>query len=165
MQQPTFKQQFDKLTTAYIENKVEPWEPCGCFVGNLLNGHEAWTYGRKYSNFSPLLLEGINYHIGLQCVLEQSKGLYTMEDICRIEKAFMTPLKQGLKAYQGITHVPSLIEALEYEQTAGYEETLFTAFSNALDVLREIHLAKGEVIEETSTFKPRNKQKHETAHL
>lgn len=46
----TYKEQFDKLTRAYINDEVQPFENCACFVGNLLNKNAMWCLAKPVFN-------------------------------------------------------------------------------------------------------------------
>src|SRR5258706_548549 len=43
---PTYKEQFDKVTEAYINGTLEPYRSCACFIGNMLGGSD-WDGFRK----------------------------------------------------------------------------------------------------------------------
>lgn len=161
MNTPTFKEQFDKLTEAYIRNEVNPWSPCQCWVGNLLNNQSGWIDGRwmlgkvKSPENIPAWI-GIDdkaeimrlVHNARSCVKEQSNGLYTLEEIVELEAIFMT----GMEAFGASITIPK-------NPTPEYEEALFKAFEKTLDRLKEIHIAKGENIDESPVFTKRQLKK------
>lgn len=136
----TFKEQFDKLTAAYIKGEVHPFQNCACFVGNLLNGQHAWGATRTYSSngiqarrCEQLPLYFLEYYKeGLNCINTASDRTYTVKDIVRLENNFMRIITRNWSILE--PHTPS-------------EDCLFEAFSSTLDLLKEIHESKGEVVD------------------
>lgn len=87
MNTPTFKEQFDKITTAYFNNELQPiWSEC-CFIGNLLNGNRDWCY------LKPLW--GDTYHQkALDCLKNEANNFYTAKEILAMEGTFMKGTKE-----------------------------------------------------------------------
>lgn len=133
MKQPTYKEQFDKITTAYFKDEVEPEQSCACFIGNLLNGNEGWEdvrdfereWTKDYVVTGYLNPNGYWYKRGLAVIAIESGGLYNADQIVEMEKNFLTIWYNGGKT----------------------EDSLFLAMSSTLDMLREIHESKGEITE------------------
>ena len=151
-----YKQQYDKLTEAYIKNEVTPWSPCNCFVGNLLNNNCQWVKGRSipYTNgtMKNNLINGYknleidNYKVINECIKSEAKGYYTSEEIISLESRFMSTYLENLDVdTSSINELLLLIN----------EDALFLAFEAALDLLKYIHISKGENIEEQFTFTKR----------
>lgn len=137
MNTPTYKEQFDKLTRAYINNEVKPFDHCACFIGNLLNGKDEWFHCKMMlGRINP---EKEEYDIGKQVIDEESNGLYTPEEIIDLEYTFMCEYQDG--------------DGHRCDSVS--EERLFTAFENGLEHLKQIHISKGENIEEQFEFKKR----------
>lgn len=129
----TYSQQFNKLTQAYIRGEVNPYHPCHCFVGNLLNNTDEWRHGREtYGSVTEFLK---HYILAQESISEESSGLYTVEDIVALEETFMNRV--------GYHHS---------------EDELFHAFDATLDHLKKIHISKGENVDETPLFKKRKLQ-------
>jgi hypothetical protein len=139
----TFKQQFDKLTEAYIHERVERLDGCACFVGNLLNGNGAWASGRSgifwqndkewVSHFSGVvedLFTSDGKYIISEVVRREADGLYTPEEVLLLEGVFLSEYRK-------------LVDTKNYE----HENALFAAFEKTLDLLKQIHESKGEVVE------------------
>lgn len=144
---PTYKEQFDKLTRAYIEMKVDPFSCSGCFVGNLLNGNPEWNRAKKQIMIRDL--DGHLRHVNdeeiskaLEAIDKESKGLYSPKEILIIEKIFMCNLLPSERWMRG-----NLTEKME--------DDLFKNFIKALEALKNLHIAKGEEIEEEFIFKKR----------
>lgn len=134
---PSYSTQWNKLTTAYVNNKVDPMSECACFVGNLLNNRSEWAGCRtsEGSFHSPsvkmVLCKGSSfYRSGVECIQEQSGGLYTPEDIIAMEQLFLRTVNQ----------------------LGDYEEDLFKAFCVTLDLLKKIHIKAGEDVDESPVF-------------
>jgi hypothetical protein len=140
----SFKEQFDKLTEAYIRNEVNPYEPCGCFVGNLLNRHQDWVTVRL-SWASPIADRSLPfYEDGYKCIKKESDGTYTPQEITDLEFLFMMTYE--------INGGTSSQTKSEKE-----EDALFIAFETTLDALKKLHEANGEKVDEF-TFKKRTLQ-------
>lgn len=126
MKTPTFTEQYNKIVGAYIRNKLNPMDGCACFIGNLLNGHNDWLYGRDpdgYNLINPFLLTG--EQSANLCVKNQSNGLYNMRDISDMEYNFLKIWVDGDRS----------------------EKSLFDAMESTLIMLRELHESKGEIVE------------------
>lgn len=147
---PTYAQQYDKLAQAYINCEVDPFVPCGCFCGNLLNKKPDWVIGRESYNFvnhTGDILNVVTCDTGrivnsAVCVFEESEGLYDLTDILELERTFMATYMKGC----GYTQV------IQAKGEPINEDALFAAFEVTLEKLKELHIAKGEVIDETPAF-------------
>jgi len=139
-----FKTQYEKLMKAYVSNRVDPWDCEKCFCGNLLNEIGVWAVGRTIAQITQFTGEvtGIRIIIessqafkntATESIEKESDGTYTLQDICALEYAFLSKIL--VKKYS--------------------EEALFEGFQAALLKLREIHEAKGEIIDDY-VFKKRN---------
>jgi hypothetical protein len=134
MKNPTYEQQFDKITRAYIANELNPYEVCGCFVGILLNGNDDWICGRDLSHgVITCNRSGVEY--ATMCIQDEANGFYTLQEVLDLEKNFMALL----------TNVHS----------RHYEDCLFIAMESTLEMLKQIHISKGEVIDEVPVFEKR----------
>lgn len=135
----TFKEQFDKLTIAYINNEVRPYHACSCFVGNLLNGNHRWSWARGLS-FGTITQITKRYEDAQVEIIKECEGLYTVKELIYLESIFMDNIK-----YVKVN-------------SPEYEGDLFKAFERTLDELKKIHISKGEKIDEEFTFKKRELQ-------
>lgn len=158
----TYKTQFDKLTRAYIENRVRPMSSCACFIGNLLNGDKNWIYGRRrlYGLSSHSATECINKN-GVEQMIEviqrEAEGMYTPEEIIMLEGTFLSTINEVGGTLNGLGTIDDRIrEGRQLSETQ--EDVLFKGFEAALDLLKEIHLSKGEVIEDELVFTKRTLQ-------
>lgn len=122
---PTYNQQFDLLTRAYINNEVFPMSPCACFVGNILGNTKDWARLR-YSKDQIMTPNKPG-------LMDPYYNFYTMEEICDLENIFL----------DSILYICFPVPT---------ENSLFDAFERTLEKLKEIHISKGEVIEDTPVF-------------
>jgi hypothetical protein len=147
---PSYSEQFNKLTSAYIAGKVDPYTSCGCFVGNLLNNSTDWIVGRK--EIGNINLSKSKYSVNgiksaKKCIQKESHGLYTLQEIYDIEKVF-------LDSYDNNGGKATAFKSFD-TPTDEDEEALFIAFEETLEYLKELHISKGEVIDEVPVFKKR----------
>lgn len=144
MNTPTFKTQFDKLTRAYIENKIIRTDSCFCFVGNLLNNNSNWANGRGDIYWTDgtrnISAEDciISKKIISEVIIKEAGGLYTPIEIIMLEGEFMSNGRPD-----------------QYIDDIDAEEALFRGFEKTLELLKQIHISKGENIEEQFEFKKR----------
>jgi len=128
MNTPTYKEQFDKITRAYINGEIEPLDNCACFIGNLLNGNGTWSCARyHHSAFTwrySILPESRNY--SQQSIDMESNGFYSIEEICNMEENFLKIYDEG------------------FSRT---ETSLFYAMESTLEMLKAIHESKGEIVD------------------
>lgn len=125
----TFKQSFDLLTEAYINGEVNPYDSHFCFCGNLENNNVNWQNTKGYTN---TLYKELNY---------------TADDYIEMELAFMSRFFK----YFGFGVCQNNNTVKQYNSGTldlpGYEDVLWQAFNDALEVLRQIHIARGEEVE------------------
>jgi hypothetical protein len=140
----TFKMQFDKLTEAYISNKVNPFSDCNCFVGNLLNNNRDWADDRYWNGSlieQNLATTFFSSNRGIKSVLaKEAESSYMPEEILCLERMF-------LKTYLNNNHNRRFIEIDADDCGTFNEDALFLAFEKTLDLLKLIHESKGEVVE------------------
>lgn len=159
----TFKQQFDKLTEAYIKDEVNPYDNCGCFVGNLLNKNEDWanclTGLRSCGKGEVVIRSEIKNYFYLDmreyddAVSLIVKEGYTPRQICMLENCFMHNITKHLDFNSlNINDVSSCVKLLNIRPDK--EDIIFNAFSKTLDLLKEIHESRGEIVDKIE-FKKR----------
>lgn len=141
----TFKEQFDKLTRAYIAGMVNPYFPCACFIGNLLNGTMEWSSARHYRTLgrSTVFSEHSNENAvrAIESIERESEGMYTAKEIVDLENLFLKTLEEETV---GEVNFPTM----EMFGHPKYEDALFKAFTVTLDALRGIHKSKGEIVDD-----------------
>lgn len=166
----TYKTQFDKLTRAYIAGQVDPYSCSACFCGNLLNNHSFWIDGtsrNEVRNGGAIAISGEQGGFNLMYpgsvskdavkrairqVEEESEGTYTMFEIAQLEAVFLNTYRKygGIPSYTAKGMRNANLWTKEDEKI--YEEALFKAFEEALEFLKQIHISKGENVDETPTF-------------
>jgi hypothetical protein len=122
----TYKESKDKIIAAYFNNEIEPYEMEFCFCGTL-----------AYDNYA----------------CDWSVDFYTKRELKDMEKALLQTIKDetvgeicdmyGLERGNRLRVVRNKIQA-----HPNYETALFNGMVNALEVLKQIHINKGEEIEE-----------------
>lgn len=146
MENPSFQSQYNKIVNAYYKNQLNPFDSCACFIGNMLNGNLRWGYGRKVTVPNKFeILKVVNdefaLSIALSCIRSEANSFYTLEEIFKLEENFLnittnyTPVDDGITSYK-------------YN-----EEDLFKAMVSTLEMLKEIHISKGEVVNNYSFTK------------
>ena len=158
MNTPTYQQQFDKLTEAYIAHKVDPHQNCACFVGNLLGGFSSWASWRD-TDFSEdgksVKIKLCNYEAMKQVLAEKIKTFYEPCDIIELEGVFLnTYYSEGGGIYDMVDY-EQLNDEISSSYTPINEDALFIAFAKTLDLLKSIHISKGEVIDSLPKFQKR----------
>lgn len=136
MKTPTFREQYDKLVKAYMNNEVEAVDCERCFVGNLLGG-DGWTRIRdlKFTGRGTrweIMPHYDGFEEARNWIFNASNGLYSPQEIVDLENAFMD----------------SLSDVEGKENAMPEEERMYLKFEKALLKLRQIHESKGEVIED-----------------
>lgn len=168
---PSYQQQFDKITKAYMNDKLEPRKTDCCFVGNLLDGYRDWVNLRLcYKN--GMLKKAYMYNYKIDCHEHFTEihdfyqstwaNHYSIDEIIELEQTFFnylfpfgfdevidTEKELKLKDKKIVEYLKIPIEE--------YEKRLYLAMEVALKKLKEIHEKYGEVIEKSS-FKKRELQ-------
>lgn len=148
MRKPTYKEQHDKVMRAYMTGALIPRRVDACFIGNLFHGASHWSEGRRITMTNRKLFglikpkvrmridshNSFSYGIATSVVDFYSGGLYTYEEVLALELRFMTVWHCGGRS----------------------EESLFQAMVETLDMLKELHEVKGEVIEATPITRKRH---------
>jgi len=139
----TYNEAYNRIITAYFKDEVKPFEPCACFIGNLLGGKDIWANARTKDPFLNMFVPA-KYEIGfygskdsidkgLKYIKDLSNDVLTIEDICRIENVFM-------KIIWGHTSKSNIGY---FNDGCDQEEQLFEAMSAGLDMLKTIYEEKG----------------------
>lgn len=140
MQTPTYNEQFNKITEAYIQGKIQPYDREFCFCGTL--GYVKTDFFESKWDYD--LYDWIEYHkmeiALLKTIRDETIGAEKCESIYIDKPGESAELRHELK-----THV-------------NYETALFNGMSAALEVLKQIHISRGEIIDEVPQFKKRKLQ-------
>ncbi len=118
---------------------MNPYNECACFVGNLLDGDDSWGLCRigKVFRGEGKVSKNVIFKYG-----------YTTKEIVALENCFMENIWKGI--YQHYTPKQDLTPV--FENLPNKEDILFEAFEKTLELLKSIHIEKGEIIEECPTF-------------
>lgn len=141
---PTYKEQFDKITRAYIANELEPYQDCACFIGNLLEGG-IWSMCRPdFGKVGRLpIIQEHEYIEGLNFIREMSNGLYSPQDIMNMEKNFLEVINSN-------TTTNDSIGGINHKRHRNFENALFLAMESTLEMLKKIHEDSGEIVDPPS---------------
>lgn len=128
MNTPTFKEQFNKITEAYIKGEIKPFDSKFCFCGTLCDNTNKWFWMERREH-------------------KKSNG-YLGVDFVRMEKALIETIlrETGEDRESGGSTIMENIN---------YENALFNGMCAALEVLKDIHKSRGENVEEEFEFKKR----------
>jgi len=128
----TYKQAFDKITEAYIKGEIKPFDSDFCFCGTLASGR-SWV--------------------------EDKCPLYSRNDFVIMEAALLMQFySSGYNVTRYGRGPAEWAIAGADESTPYYEEILFAGMCAALEVLKQIHIERGEIIDETPAFTKRQLQ-------
>ncbi len=126
---PTYREQYDKIIQAYFRDEIQPYNRQFCFCGTLgyMKGDifsSRWDYQLyhqlEYANMERALLTIIrNETIGAN----GSQSIFIDGEECSILRTVIANHKN-------------------------YETALFNGMCAALEVLKEIHISRGEKIDE-----------------
>lgn len=123
----TYNEAYNKIIEAYFKDEIRPMSTQFCFCGTLAVNVKEDNFGHEYWDDER----------------------YSRKEYSKMEEALMI----GLEAQ----YVDGgwLIYSVD-KTDANYEEKLFKGMSMALDVLKQIHIERGEVIDEVPEFTKRN---------
>lgn len=119
MDKLTYRQQYDKVIEAYFKNEIKPWDAQFCFCGNLCNKTDDW--------FEPFKGDNEPHN--------NSHG-YSGWELHNMERALLDTLKKRGFDCRSLT------------DCAEYEDALFSGLCASLEVLRQIHIDRGENVDE-----------------
>lgn len=137
MNKLTYREAYDKIIEAYFNNQIIPMDEDFCFCGTLNNNEGNWCGDLVVPN----------------------KALpYTQLQFGRMEAALFAPLmKLGVNKQKDWEYPTGGYDAdgIIDERIPLYEDSLFAGMSAALDVLRQIHIERGENVDEVPVFTKR----------
>lgn len=137
----TYKQAYNKIIDAYFKDEIKPFDAEFCFCGTLCKKRSSFWLGSGYSNKQLRMMEG-----ALLVTLQKKTVGFIGEpvwvrDMCLPgdQLAFHLNNQEGVTEFQILEHPI-------------YEDALFSGMSAALDVLKQIHIERGEIIDEVPEF-------------
>jgi hypothetical protein len=123
-----YSEAYDKIIQAYFNDEIKPNNTNFCFCGTLCGGKQ-WASR------------------GLQNIV-----WYSYEEFGEMEKALFSPWPHVVFYANGMTG------GRADELAEDYEEKLFVGMCAAIEVLKQIHITRGEIIDETPSFTKRQLQ-------
>lgn len=132
MEKLTYRQAFDKITEAYIRGEIIPVDSNFCFCGTLSPNRGEWNQlcGFSYGNPKPDFLS-FKY---------KNEEPYTLWEYKQMEWALINNKNEY---------------AMKNNVDYAGEDALFAGMCAALEVLKEIHRARGEDVDEVPVFTKR----------
>lgn len=129
MEKLTYKQAFDMITEAYIKDEIKPYDNEFCFCGTL--SHDSnWRWEDYHKEFSYP---------------------YTNKEYLRMEYPLLHTLRN--KTVGEIEGYSMFLPCFDVDKNVinhpNYENALFEGMCNALDVLKQIHIERGEDVDES----------------
>lgn len=139
--QYSYNEQWQKITSAYLNDRLQPYSNCACFIGNLLGGRSDWAISRKHI-VNRLGLEMndsvFTFEFGEATLMDSIKFIegfgYTPEQIIRMEHNFLNLLTNGRGFLVG-------------SHSGEYEDYLYRTMVSTLEMLKKVHEDNGEVID------------------
>lgn len=141
--QKTYEQQWQKLTSQYLEDKIKPYQPRFCICGNLCNGYDGWyNYDSEYLQ-SPSFGKHNSFgqYTGRELYLIEAPLLEEIHNQCGTIEKHSDRCEVKLPGFSS----PTTLYAWE---NRNYEQALFDGFVKSLEVLRQIHLKAGDLTAE-----------------
>jgi hypothetical protein len=123
----TYNEAYNKIIDAYFKDEIKPFHPAFCFCGTLCENKAEW-YGISLFESTMGGVFSSSHHA--------SHG-YTGQHFERMESALLNRL------------------CFVDQKSDNWEDALFKGMCAALEVLKQIHLSKGEIIDEVPEFKRR----------
>lgn len=129
----TYREAYDKIIDAYFKDEIKPFDAEFCFCGTLNNNDEEWKWNSPIRQLD-----------------------YSSDEFFKMESAlFSRFVNIGLEMTGRFEATNNLIGWLSVLAHPEYEEALFAGMSAALDVLKQIHIERGEIIDEVPVFTKR----------
>lgn len=130
-QLPTYTEQFNKITEAYIKGEIEPNNTKFCFCGTLEGRRGDWYYKAHFGG--------------------NGTTVYSVGELVRMEAALFKQFPETVWDC-----VPFF--SCSYTRIPDYEDKLFNGMVAALEVLKQIHIERGEIIDDAPQFQKRKLQ-------
>jgi hypothetical protein len=125
-----YSEAYDKIIQAYFKDEIKPANATFCFCGTLSGGS------------------------GWKQEFEEIVEPYTYNEYGKMEKALFSAWPNIIQISPG--HVPSALHVINRSRRLpDFEDKLFEGMCAALEVLKQIHISRGEVIDETPSFTKR----------
>ena len=129
MNTPTYKESYDKIIEAYFKDEIEPYDSNFCFCGTLSPDREwrsQWDIEKRYP--------------------------YSTKQYSEMEWALLWTINEEM---QPISPAFSYTDIEAKKANPKYEDALFKGMCASLEVLKQIHIERGENVEGEFEFKKR----------
>ncbi len=132
---PTYETQRQKIIDAYFKDEIKPFSSSFCFCGTLAGNKPDWN----------------------DCQQSNANLAYTHQEFKRMEQPLLdtvclaTEAKTWISHFQDGTQVPVPL----IKSSPNYEQGLFEGMAASLEVLKQIHIERGEVIDQVPVFTKR----------
>lgn len=148
----TFKEQFDKITVAYIKGEIKPYRNSFCFCGTLDP-----TASKSWSTLKAMVLCRMSRPHWSHGTSDEDLliHVYTGREYIQMESALLFPFAPLVLNARLISGYNCTLQEI-LEKMPEYEDTLFEGMCAAIEVMREIHIKRGEIIDEAPAFKRRD---------
>lgn len=156
MEKLTYRQAFDRITGAYLNNQLEPYVNCACFIGNLLGGTNVWATGRyawrRLQEPGGRTILSPTYCERYAALITSLEG-YTQDQIFNMELLFMSTIAKHAGGGNPQDYQYELIyqdgaTAMQYrDRHPNYENALYEAMVVTLEMLKQIHIDRGEEVD------------------
>lgn len=154
--QPTYEQQWQKITSAYLNKLLNPYIECACFIGNILSNRRDWSGCRRgeiESGEGYLYPTSPLYKRADLFIAKQSNNLYTPNIIVTLENNFLKILHINTPG-----KVAEWYGGKDVVRHPNYENALYEAMTSTLELLRQIHEAAGDETAKEITLQKRELQ-------
>lgn len=128
----TYKEAYDKIIEAYFKDEIKPCDAEFCFCGTLCDNSRAW-------------------HKSSIWAVHRNFGTYRGREYVRMEGALLGTISREL----GCNALMYDDEELKRIFKTEYEDALFSGMCAALDVLKQIHIERGEIIDDLPSLTKR----------
>lgn len=141
----TYKEAYDKIIQAYFRDEILPYEEKFCICGTLAGGY-SWLK----SGYTPRELRRIE--AALLVNIHQLTAGFIGEPIFVHDNSY--ELEGSHDAYFENKQV-NAVDTRDIKFYRNYEDALFAGMVASLEVLKQIHLSRGENVDDVVEFKKR----------
>lgn len=138
----TYKQAYDLIIEAYFRNEIQPYRGEFCFCGTLADADASWQGLENYQTLNGY--NRIEFFVMERCLLATLRKQTIGGDV------------SGDNIYAIFDGSDDEKLRKQIQKHPNYENALFNGMYDALCALKQIHLERGEIIDEPiETFKKR----------
>lgn len=131
MEKLSYKEARNLIIDAYFKDEIKPFNPSFCFCGTLAPDSNWVTLGENYMG---------------RPILKVKEYPYSIEEYRRMEKPLMNAL--CLATVGRLWELGPGFEPWHMKCHPEWENGIFTGMCDSLDVLKQIHIERGENVDE-----------------